>query len=768
MSPDGYRKNVTTDASQNSPDNAHSSLFEAEIHFKIKVLRALMVAGIPFALYYGFLAFKLNYQANACLNLFIVALLVTGLVLTFKVRSPDRQARYIIIISHIYFACLAVLHINLIVLQSAVYYFWFILTPMIICIVLGYRRGGLVAIVYGVVVVACLLLITPPPFYRIAGDDLRFQTTICIIMAAVISLIYEYMRSRTHKLLIEKQRALIRSEHSLEHMNQRLEQAVRDRTIALEETNKILLKEISIREQSERALQESEEKYRDLVQYAPAGIYEFDMQTLQFLSVNDVMCEYTGYTEKEFLAMDPLDLITEENQNAFTDLVADVYENKPRELSTEYKIKGKNQRAFWVVANARFFYEEGKPVRAMAVVHDLTEIRRGEEERRKLEAQLQNVKRLESLEILAGGVAHDLNNILSGIVSYPDLLLLDLDKDSPFYSPLVKIKQSGEKAAEIVQDLLTLARIEVASKKAVSLNRVVEEYLASPECAKLAAASPEVTMQTRLENDLINVFGSDIHLFKIVMNLVTNAVDASPSGGDVIISTRSGYLDQPFQGFETIAEGEYTVLTVEDNGIGMSETDLEHIFEPFYTKKRMGRSGTGLGMSVVWGTVKSHDGFVDIRTEEGAGTTVSLYFPAFRQAESVQESACIEDYLGNGESVLVIDDVPEQRGLACRMLQRLGYQAEGAESGETALAMIRERSYDLLVLDMIMEPGWNGLETYRAILEIAPNQRAVIASGFSETTTVKKTQALGAGLYIKKPYSLEKIGLAVRSELDRC
>lgn len=759
---------MTTAPPKYNTHDPGNSLFEAEINFKVKVLRVLMLAGIPFAAYYGFLAYAMQYTINVLLNLFIIALLGTGFVLTFRLKSPQRQALYIMIFSYIYFACLAALHINLIVLQDSVYYFWFILTPMIICIVLGYKRGAVAAIAYTATILACLLLIKGPPFYRIAADDLRIQTIICVTMAAIISLIYEYMRTRTHRMLIEKQNAVIRSEHSLEQVNQRLEQAVRDRTAELERSNETLLKEINSREQSERALHESQAKYRDLVQYAPAGIYEFDMQTLRFVSVNDVMCEYSGYSEEEFLELDPLELISEDSRDVFTDLITDVFANKPSEISTEYKIKGKNQRELWVVANARFFYEDDRPVRAMAVVHDLTAVRKGEEERRKLESQLQNAKRLESLGALAGGVAHDLNNILSGIVSYPDLLLLDVDEGSDLYAPLMAIKKSGEKAAGIVQDLLTLARIEVASKKIVNLNRVVDEYLTSPEFTKLSAASPEVTLQTRFSDDLLNISGSDIHLFKIVMNLVTNAVDASPAGGDVIISTRSVYLDKPYTGVETIPEGEYTVLAVEDNGIGISEADLEHIFEPFYSKKKMGRSGTGLGMSVVWGTTKSHEGFVDIRSEEGAGTTVSLYFPAFRQApETAPESARIDDYLGRGESILVIDDSAEQRDLACRMLQRIGYQVEGAENGEQAVAMIREKTYDLLVLDMIMDPGWNGLETYRAVLDIAPHQKAIIASGFAETEMVKKTRQLGAGHYIKKPYSLEKIGLAVRFELDR-
>jgi CheY-like chemotaxis protein len=251
------------------------------------------------------------------------------------------------------------------------------------------------------------------------------------------------------------------------------------------------------------------------------------------------------------------------------------------------------------------------------------------------------------------------------------------------------------------------------------------------------------------------------------MNLVANAADAMPGGGRITITTANCYIDSPYRGFEIIPEGEYTLLEVTDEGIGMTPSDLEHIFEPFYTKKTMGRSGTGLGMSVVWGTLRDHDGFIDIRTEEGRGTTFRLFFPVTRSEKQIAAAVYIEDYIGRGESILIVDDSPEQRALAKRMMQRLGYVVSAAGSGEDALATLREKDFDLLILDMIMPPGWDGLETYQAILKHNPHQRAVIASGYSENERVGQMQHLGAGAYVKKPYTLEKIGLAVRKELDR-
>jgi CheY-like chemotaxis protein/nitrogen-specific signal transduction histidine kinase len=403
----------------------------------------------------------------------------------------------------------------------------------------------------------------------------------------------------------------------------------------------------------------------------------------------------------------------------------------------------------------------------MAVVHDLTEIRRAEAEKKALELKLQHAQKLESLGTLAGGVAHDLNNILSGIVSYPDLLLHDLAPDSPMHGPLNTIKKSGQKAAEIVQDLLTLARRNVTNKQVVDLNQIVKDFLSSPEHIEMVEKHAKISVNSNLSDHILKLMGSPTHISKVVMNLVQNAADAMPAGGTLTLSTQSRYLDTAYNGFETIPQGEYAVLEVTDTGIGMPAADLEKIFEPFFTKKVLGRSGTGLGMSVVWGTVKDHAGYFDIATAEGTGTRFDLYFPATRAEIEGQAAVYIDDYLGQGESILVIDDVQEQRELATRMMQRLGYDVNSAMSGEEAVHLIQQRSFDLLILDMIMPPGIDGLETYKRVLEIAPGQRAIIASGYSQTENVKEAQQLGAGSYVKKPFTLENIGLAVRKELDR-
>ncbi len=398
---------------------------------------------------------------------------------------------------------------------------------------------------------------------------------------------------------------------------------------------------------------------------------------------------------------------------------------------------------------------------------EIYERKRMLKEKEKLKAELVRSQKMEAIGTLAGGIAHDLNNVLSGIVSYPDLLLKQLSEDSPLRKPVLTIQDSGKKAAAIVQDMLTLARRGVSIKETVPLNNIISEYLKSPEFEKLKSFHPGVKVETNLDENLMNIIGSHIRLFQVIMNLVSNAAEAMAEGGKLTISTENRYVDRFINSYEKLEEGEYIVFSVSDSGTGISPEDLERIFDPFYTKKVMGRSGTGLGMAVVWGTVKDHGGYIDVQSSVGNGSTFTLFLPATRKKLAVAEDVLpVEDYAGRGESVLLVDDIEKQRQIASELLEDLGYSVTTASSGEEAVEYLKDNSADLLLLDMIMDPGIDGLETYRQILEFNPDQKAIIASGFSETERVKEAQKLGAGQYIVKPYTLEKMGVVLKHELD--
>jgi signal transduction histidine kinase/ActR/RegA family two-component response regulator len=399
---------------------------------------------------------------------------------------------------------------------------------------------------------------------------------------------------------------------------------------------------------------------------------------------------------------------------------------------------------------------------------EMAERERAEAEKQQLEASLKRAEKMEAIGVLAGSVAHDLNNLLSGVIAYPELMLLELPEGSPLREPLCAIRESGERAAAIVEDLLTMARRGLTTRQVLNLNHVISDLMRSPELKRLLVSHPNVCLESELEPRLLDIQGSSIHLAKAIVNLVRNAMEALEKGGRVRLSTKNVYVDTPETGYEVLAEGEYVTLAVEDTGEGIPEEDLDRIFEPFYSRKKLGRSGTGLGMAIVWGTVKDHGGFIDVRSQVGKGTTFTVFLPATREPHRADTpGVALAEHLGEGESILVVDDVALQRELCTAMLRKLHYQVTTASSGEEAVELVRSRRFHLLILDMIMEPGIDGLETYRRVVEVAPGQRALIASGYSETVLVRKAQELGAGAYVKKPYTLEKLAVAVRNELGR-
>ena len=270
-----------------------------------------------------------------------------------------------------------------------------------------------------------------------------------------------------------------------------------------------------------------------------------------------------------------------------------------------------------------------------------------------------------------------------------------------------------------------------------------------------------------MDPDLLNMSCSPTHIKKILMNLVANASEAIEGSGTVTISTTNRYLDEPLKGYEDVNTGEYVLLTVSDDGSGISSEDLERIFEPFYTKKIMGRSGTGLGLAVVWNCMQDHDGYINVKSSE-KGTVFELYFPVTREEVTAKkEEVPLDDYLGHGEKILVVDDEERQREIASGILTKLGYNAETVSSGEDAIEYVKEHAVDIIVLDMVMPKGINGRKTYEEIIKIRPGQKAIIASGYAKTKEVEMAQELGAGKYIKKPYTMAKIGLAVKEELEK-
>jgi PAS domain S-box-containing protein len=516
-------------------------------------------------------------------------------------------------------------------------------------------------------------------------------------------------------------------------------------------------------EKTPQALEQSEQTLRAILAAAPVGIAL--VKAREIFWANESLGRILGYPDGRIRDRDILRFYPRPEDLARLEHMAHEEGQAAIDIPA-VELQRRDGSVFPGLIQIRPLAPGDRSQGSIVVVVDVSAQQAAAREREALQQRFQRAEKMEAVGAMAGGVAHDLNNLLSGFVSYPDVLLLDLAADHPLRKPLETIRHCGRKAAAIVQDLLTLTRRGVPVRESIDLNRAVTEYLESPEHDHLRRSHPLVRFEAALADESPSLTGSPLHLAKTLMNLAVNACEAMPRGGSVRIATERRHLERPHPGYELVPPGRYAVLSVADPGHGIQRPDLERIFEPFYTRKVMGRSGTGLGLAVVWGTVKDAGGFIDVVSAVDQGTRFDLYFPAAAAPSPVAAPALPGQALrGAGEHVLVVDDLEEQRRIAAGMLEALGYRVTALAGGEEALAWLASRKTDLLLLDMIMDPGMDGLETYRRILARRPGQKALIASGFSDTERVTQTLALGPARCLKKPYSLADLGLAVQALL---
>ena len=421
------------------------------------------------------------------------------------------------------------------------------------------------------------------------------------------------------------------------------------------------------------------------------------------------------------------------------------------------------------VGNKKSDYNENDIVQIQLIANELQKIvaqKRFSIEQKQLESQLRQAQKMEAIGLMAGGVAHDLNNILSGIVAYPELLLLQLPQDSELRDPIEEIQASGNRAAAVVSDLLTVARGAASTREPYNLNVITREYLDSPECQKLKMSNQKVMYDEQLEAEYPLISCSPVHIKKILMNLVMNAAEAIDDAGNIFITTSNQFVDESASVELAMKAGHYVVLSIRDTGAGIASKDLAHIFEPFYTKKIMGKSGTGLGLAVVWNVVQDHNGKIFVESDN-KGTSFRVYLPVTEEKNvSSIKNEQANDLFGHGEHILVVDDEPQLRDIASQILRALSYTVDSVCSGELAIEFVKEAPVDLIVIDMLMEPDMNGRQTYEEIIKMYPDQKAIVASGFSESADVKATLKLGARGFISKPYSMDKLGRAVKNVLS--
>lgn len=512
-----------------------------------------------------------------------------------------------------------------------------------------------------------------------------------------------------------------------------------------------IARDISQRKQAEQALRESEERFRLLAENAQDVIFRYEVRPKQgFSYLSPAVTRVTGYTPDEFYR-DPgllARIVDPADQLALDGLMR----GHVVQQTTTLRLRHRDGHTVWFEVRLSSVRQDGHLTAVEGIARDITD-------RKQMEAELLRAQRLETAGRIAGQVAHDFNNLLAPLVGYPELIKMRLPEGHPATQYCDAMLLAAKQMASINEDLLTLGRRGHFVQEVLDLNKVVEQVVAQN------SERPEtLVMELKLAPDLLPVKGSPAQLARVVTNLVSNAREAMQDMGVLTISTSNVYLDSPLGRYNRIEIGEYVRLDVKDTGCGIPEEVREKIFDAFFTTKTSGRRrGSGLGLSVVQGIVEDHSGYVELHSEVGKGTTFSVYLPACRAEFGTQPLA---GSLRGTESILVVDDDPVQRDLAKRMLESLGYRVDAVASGEEALEYLRDRTVDLLVLDMIMLPGMDGAETYERVLQTRPGQRAIIVSGFAESDRVRRALGLGARPFLRKPVTLEALASAVREGLS--
>ena len=396
---------------------------------------------------------------------------------------------------------------------------------------------------------------------------------------------------------------------------------------------------------------------------------------------------------------------------------------------------------------------------------------------RSVQERVATTKRMEALSVLAGGVAHDLNNALGPLVALPDLILDDLgrlkvDENAigNLRADIKTIKTASLRAAQTIKDLLTLGRQGRTVRDNMDFNRVVRSCLAEGSVRFANDRSSHVNMMVDCFAEPLAVCGSESQLARAVGNLVRNAIEAIDGRGKIVVKTRRERLATPTGHYETIPPGSYAVLTVSDDGCGIEKQELVRIFEPFFTKKRVGEnSGSGLGLAIVHGVVKEHDGFIDVTSVPGTGTTFSLYFPLVNVVLETSETPAVE--LRRQAKILVVDDETIQLQTCRRVLVHLGYEVDTIQSGQRALEVFSQAAptgkspYDLIIMDVVLGEALDGLQIFEQIQRLFPAQKAIVASGHAPNERAERAVSKGL-IWLTKPYSIKALTRAVERVLE--
>jgi PAS domain S-box-containing protein len=510
----------------------------------------------------------------------------------------------------------------------------------------------------------------------------------------------------------------------------------------------------------EEYIRESEARFNQVVQFSPVGIFELDLEQRKFISVNDVMCNYTGYTEKELLSMDPAELLTESSREALERLYQNILAGIKTTAPVEYKIRNRTNDELWVLVNYKIHYVNEQPKKASALVSDITAIRKAEEDKQILETQLVQAQKMESLGTLAGGIAHDFNNLLTGIHGNVSLIKLETDPNFKHFEKLNNIETYVQRAVDLTKQLLGLAK---GGKYEVKPTNINELLLSSSEI--FSRTHKQLSVQRDLEDNIWTVEIDQSQIEMVLLNLYLNAWQAMGGSGDLFLKTENMVITKEYASKYNTQPDRYVKISVRDTGTGIDQATQKRIFDPFFTTKEKER-GTGLGLASAYGIIKNHEGIINVYSEPGKGSVFNIFLPASEKEPKHRIIAKKEIKMGK-ETILIVDDEKMIIEVGREMLTAMGYIVITAEDGEKALDIVKSGKHeiDLVILDMIM-PRLSGSETFTQLRNIDPELKIILSSGYSIDGEASDIMNKGCNGFVQKPFGMDILSNKIREVLD--
>lgn len=502
-------------------------------------------------------------------------------------------------------------------------------------------------------------------------------------------------------------------------------------------------------------LRKSEERYMDLFEHSP-DMYHIVNREGIIISCNQTEADRLGYRKDELIGEPVLKLYPGTYAADAQRLLTEIFDNNYEVSGLEEQMVTKAGELIDVSVNTSIIYgEERKPLFMRAVARDITE-------KKKLESKILHAQRIDSIGNLAGGVAHDFNNILTSILGSTAIMKRKMKKTDPWFRFADIIETAAKRGAGLTRQLLTFARKGATQFRPVMVNDIIEETLHLFE----RSVEKAIEIRTELAGELTVINGDDGQIQQALLNLLINARDAMPEGGTIMVKSEVlNFDDLPQKPIGESRSGEFVGVSVIDTGIGMDRQTQQHIFEPFFTTKDQGK-GTGLGLSVVYGVVNSHEGFITVQSNVGKGSMFSMYFPLLTDKEKLHRSAKNRKLARGKEKVLVVDDEEHVGEVISGMLADLGYEVSTVQSGKEAIELLkRKRRFDLIVLDMNM-PTMGGRETFYRLKELQPEIRVIISTGYSDTSLDGSPLRQVVDGVLQKPYQMEELSQTVRAALE--